>query len=302
MIKENIAIKLESRTQEKNVISTLERIGVPKSGNSYRLFDNTTYIRVVDGQYFKIDWEADRECKKITFEQFMEKYEMSNLKKKIEDAKKTTGLSASALSEKLGFQHKYLTNAVREASTQRQKEIIAKLDGLIFKEENELTHDFEGKALNVNIDDAVMVSKDEYSEMYSNNTALCVEVGHLKKELNHKNQVLDKRNDLYRKLELECKDKDEAIKLQLENVASKILAINELESQLKTTQQKFIDVVDQKDSDIKKLQKDCNHATNQYHGKCNEVARLKSKFKNQTDIYFIIIVIISLIGIMGFAS
>lgn len=267
MIKENIAIKLESRTQEKNVISTLERIGVPKSGNSCRLVDNTTYIRVVDGQYFKIDWEADRECKKITFEQFMEKYEMSNLKKKIEEAKKVTGLSASALSEKLGFQHKYLTNAVREASTQRQKEIIAKLDGLIFKEENELTHDFNGKALNVNIVDAVMVSKDEYDS--------------LKKEIEYKNQVLDKRNAV------------------LEN---HIERVNELEFQLKTTQQKFVDVVDQKDSEIKKLQNDCNHATNQYQGKREQVVQLSEKIKKKENVYMLVIVILLIASTIGFAS
>ena len=195
--------------------------------------------------------------------------------------KKVTGLSASALSEKLGFQHKYLTNAVREASTQRQKEIITKLDGLIFKEENELTHDFEGKVLNVNIADAVMVSKDEYSEMYSKNTALCVEVGHLKKEVEYKNQVLDKRNAV------------------LEN---HIERVNELELQLKATQQKFVDVVDQKDKEIKMLQNNCNHATNQYQGKRAQVVRLNEKVKKQASIYMIIIVILFIASIVGFAS
>lgn len=202
-----------------------------------------------------------------THNQFMEKYAMSDLKKKIEEAKKVTGLSASALSEKLGFQHKYLTNAVREASKQRQKEIIAKLDGLIFKEENELTHDFEGKALNVNIVDAVMVSKGEYES--------------LKKEMDHKNQVLDKRNAV------------------LEN---HIEQVNKLELQLKTTQQKFIDVVDQKDSEIKKLQNDCNHATNQYQGKREQVVRLNEKVKKQANIYMIIIAILFIASIIGFAS
>lgn len=115
--------------------------------------------------------------------------------------------------------------------------------------------------------DAVMVSKDEYDS--------------LKKELDHKNQVLDKRNAV------------------LEN---HIERVNELELQLKTTQQKFVDVVDQKDKEIDRADKYSNHATNQYHGKCDEVARLKKKIKNQTSIYLIIIVIISLVGIMGFAS
>lgn len=282
-----IFVNCDDSKQAEEVISTALVMGYKRLGRSEQLKD---VIMDCNGVVFDSFCEPHKkdDFEVLEYQKFMEKYEMSNLRKKIEEAKKVTGLSASALSEKLGFQHKYLTNAVREASTQRQKEIIAKLDGLIFKEENELTHDFEGKALNVNIDDAIMVSKDEYDS--------------LKKELDHKNQVLDKRNDLYQKLELECKDKDDAIKLQLENVASKILAINELELQLKTTQQKFVDVVDQKDSEIKKLQNDCNHATNQYQGKRAQVVRLNEKVKKQAIIYLIIIVIISLIGIMGFAS
>lgn len=224
----------------------------------------------------------------LTYRQFMEKYEMSNLKKKIEEAKKVTGLSASALSEKLGFQHKYLTNAVREASTQRQKEIIEKLDGLIFKEENELTHDFEGKALNVNIADAVMVSKAEYDG--------------LKKELSHKTQVAEKHADMRNKSELRVIELENEVKLISE--AHDILVnkkIN-LESQLKTTQEKFIDVVDQKDKEIKKLQNDCNHATNQYQGKRAQVVRLNEKVKKQASIYMIIIAILFIASIVGFAS
>ena len=126
-----------------------------------------------------------------------------------------------------------------------------------------------------------MVSKDEYSEMYSKNTALCVEVGHLKKEVEYKNQVLDKRNAV------------------LEN---HIERVNELELQLKTTQQKFVDVVDQKDSEIKKLQNDCNHATNQYQGKRAQVVRLNEKVKKQASIYMIIIAILFIASIVGFAS
>ena len=264
MVFEEIAIRCETLKQRNEVIIVLESIGYKNSDT--RINNNELVIGCYkDGTYMTVRYSCI--LNKLTYKQFMEKYEMSDLKKKIEEAKKVTGLSASALSEKLGFQHKYLTNAVREASTQRQKEIIAKLDGLIFKEENELTHDFDGKALNVNIVDAVMVSKDEYES--------------LKKELDHKNQVLDKRNAL------------------LENHIDRV---NELELQLKTTQQKFIDVVDQKDSEIKKLQNDCNHATNQYQGKRAQVVLLNEKVKKQASIYMIIIAILFIASIVGFAS
>lgn len=278
MVFKEFAVRCETLKQRNEVIIVLEGIGYKKSDTESN--DNDLVVGCYkDGEYMAVTYSCI--SKKLTYRQFMEKYEMSNLKKKIEEAKKVTGLSASALSEKLGFQHKYLTNAVREASTQRQKEIITKLDGLIFKEENELTHDFEGKVLNVNIADAVMVSKDEYSEMYSKNTALCVEVGHLKKEVEYKNQVLDKRNAV------------------LEN---HIERVNELELQLKATQQKFVDVVDQKDKEIKMLQNNCNHATNQYQGKRAQVVRLNEKVKKQASIYMIIIVILFIASIVGFAS
>lgn len=283
---ERLSIDCESIENRNEVFKVLDSIG----GKGVGEHDNLLFVHLYeDGEYLTYFNQHDHYgAKKLNYKQFMEKYGMSDLKKKIEEAKKVTGLSASALSQKLGFQHKYLTNAVREASAQRQKEIIAKLDGLIFKEQNELTHDFEGKALNVNIDDAVMVSKAEYEG--------------LKKEVDHKNQVLDKRNDLYQKLELECKDKDEAIKQGLENVADKILSINNLESQLKTTQEKFIDTVDYKDKEIEKLRNDRDHATNQYQGKRAEVVRLSEKVKKQASIYMIIIAILFIVSIVGFAS
>lgn len=255
MVFKNIFVVCESSEQAEDVIGVAVEMGYRRLGKKewYR-----TVLMNINGNVFDYFLKPfnKKDFEELTYIQFMEKYKMSNLKKKIEEAKKVTGLSASALSEKLGFQHKYLTNAVREASTQRQKEIIAKLNGLIFKEENELTHDFEGKALNVNIDDAVMVSKAEYEG--------------LKKEIDHKNQVLDKRNAV------------------LENHINRV---NELELQLKTTQQKFIDAVDQKDSEIKKLQNDCK-----------QVVRLNEKVKKQATIHMIIIAILFIASIVGFVS
>ena len=217
----------------------------------------------------------------------------------IDAAKKQLNLGNSELSLKLGHNRNYISRVLHQEnpSVEQMTKVVDKVKALVV-EQKELLPEFK----HTPIADAVMVAKDEYSEMYSKNTALCVEVGHLKKEVEYKNQVLDKRNDLYRKLELECKDKDEAIKLQLENVASKILEINELELQLKTTQQKFVDVVDQKDSEIKKLQNDCNHATNQYQGKRAQVVRLNEKVKKQASIYMIIIAILFIASIVGFAS
>lgn len=189
----------------------------------------------------------------------------------IDAAKKQLNLGNSELSLKLGHHRNYISRVLHQENptVDQMTKVVDKV--------KELLPEFK----HTPVVDAVMVAKDEYSEMYSKNTALCVEVGHLKKEVEYKNQVLDKRNAV------------------LEN---NIERVNELELQLKTTQQKFVDVVDQRDKEIKMLQNDCNHATNQYQGKCEQVVRLNEKLNKQTVIYLIIIVIISLISIMGFAS
>ena len=177
-----------------------------------------------------------------THNQFMEKYSNKGgvMNKQlmisiIDAAKKQLNVGNSELSLKLGHNRNYISRVLHQENPTPEQ--MTK----VFDKVRELLPEFK----HTPIADAVMVSKDEYSEMYSKNTALCVEVGHLKKEVEYKNQVLDNH----------------------------INRVNELELQLKTTQQKFVDVV-----------------------------RLNEKVKKQASIYLIIIVIISLIGIMGFAS
>lgn len=107
--------------------------------------------------------------------------DMTDLKSKIEEAKNKTHMSLHQLSKAIGFNEHYLSAVVkRNRSEETQKKIIVLLDDLIQKSQQELTHDFEGKALHKHIDDAMMISKSEYESM--------------KKEIDHKNQVLDKRN------------------------------------------------------------------------------------------------------------
>lgn len=196
----------------------------------------------------------------------------------IDAAKKQLNLGNSELSLKLGRHRNYISRVLHQENptVEQMTKVVDKVKALVV-EQKDLLPEFK----HTPIADAVMVSKDEYSEMYSKNTALCVEVGHLKKEVEYKNQVLDKRNAV------------------LEN---HIERVNELELQLKTTQQKFVDVVDQKDSEIKRLQNDCNHATNQYQGKRAQVVRLNEKVKKQASIYMIIIAILFIASIVGFAS
>lgn len=203
----------------------------------------------------------------------------------IDAAKKQLSLGNSELSLKLGHNRNYISRVLHQdnPSVEQMTKVVDKVKELVV-EQKELLPEFK----HTPIDDAVMVSKDEYDKLKESNANLFNElsirdfqINKFKKELNHKNQVLDKRNAV------------------LENHINRV---NDLELQLKTTQQKFVDVVDQKDSEIDKVIKYSNHVTNQYHGKCNEVARLESKIKNQTDIYLIIIVAILSISIMIFVS
>jgi DNA repair exonuclease SbcCD ATPase subunit len=207
----------------------------------------------------------------------------------IDAAKKQLNLGNSELSLKLGHHGNYISRVLHQENptVEQITKVVDKVNALIGEQKLPCGNPLP-EFKHTPIADAVMVSKDEYES--------------LKKELDHKNQVLDKRNDLYQKLELECKDKDDAIKLQLENVASKILAINELESQLKTTQQKFVDVVDQKNGEIDKLVNYNNHVTNQYQGKREQVVQLSEKIKKKENVYMLVIVILLIASTIDFAS
>lgn len=203
----------------------------------------------------------------------------------IDAAKKQLNLGNSELSLKLGHNRNYISRVLHQENPtiEQMTKVVDKVNALIV-EQKELLPEFK----HTPIVDAVMVSKEEYNS--------------LKKALDHKNQVLDKRNAVLEnhinrvnELEVDIKHISEAHDILVNK------KIN-LELQLKTTQQKFIDVVDQKDSEIKKLQNDCNHATNQYQGKRAQVVRLNEKIKKQASIYMIIIAILFIASIVGFAS
>lgn len=203
----------------------------------------------------------------------------------IDAAKKQLNLGNSELSLKLGHNRNYISRVLHQEnpSVEQMTKVVDKVNALI-GEQKELLPEFK----HTPIVDAVMVSKDEYDS--------------LKKEVEYKNQVLDKRNAVLEnhinrvnELEVDIKHISEAHDILVNK------KIN-LESQLKTTQQKFVDVVDQKDSEIKKLQNDCNHATNQYQGKRAQVVQLNEKLNKQAVIYLIIIAILFIASIVGFAS
>lgn len=202
----------------------------------------------IDGTFYDLPSSdiVSKERKRITYQQFMEKYAMSDLKSKVEEAKKALHLNTSKLSIKMGFSETYLRMSLSRNIKQETKgNIIAKLESLIEQSKKELTHDFQGKALNKHIEDAMMISKSEYESM--------------KKEIDHKTQIAEKHADMRNKAELrvselekEFNDKDIAIKQLMLNSGNQVLKINELESRVQSLQEKLI----QSEQDSEKWQCD----------------------------------------------
>lgn len=214
----------------------------------------------------------------------------------IDAAKKQLNLGNSELSIKLGHHRNYISRVLHQENPtiDQMTKVVDKVNALIGEQKLPCGNPLP-EFNPIIIADAKMVSLKELSDLHQT-------IASQKKELSHKNQVLDKRNAVLEnhisrvnQLEVDIKHISEAHDILVNK------KIN-LELQLKTTHQKFIDVVDQKDSEIKKLQNDCNHATNQYQGKRAQVVRLNEKVKKQASIYMIIIAILFIASIVGFAS
>ena len=86
MVFKEFAVRCETLKQRNEVIIVLEGIGYKKSDTESN--DNDLVVGCYkDGEYMAVTYSCI--SKKLTYRQFMEKYEMSNLKKKIEEAKKS---------------------------------------------------------------------------------------------------------------------------------------------------------------------------------------------------------------------
>ena len=159
---------------------------------------------------------------------------MTDLKSKIEEAKNKTHMSLHQMSKAIGFNEHYLSAVVKHnRSEETQSKVIALLDDLIKKSQQELTHDFEGKALHKHIDDAMMISKSEYDSLL--------------KQVDHKTQVAEKHADMRNKAELRVSElekivesRDKVISRQLLNSGNQAYKINELENQVKSLQKDFL--------------------------------------------------------------
>lgn len=253
----DLHIKFNSIEELKNITDVLVDKGLKQLVSKSKPYDFDKCVVSVfsSGCEFLIINNPMAKRTNLTYQQFMEKYGMTDLKGKIEEAKNKTHMSLHQLSKSIGFNEHYLSAVVkRNRSESTQKKVIALLDDLIQKSQQELTHDFQGKALNTQVEDAMMISKFEYNglnksindlnnvnaDLFNANSVKDFQINQLKKELDHKTQVAEKHADMRNKAELrvnelekECNDKDEALKHQLVNSSNQVFNINELEHEIR---------------------------------------------------------------------
>lgn len=241
----NIHITCNSAKERNDVFGVLLGLGFSHYGYDGGTLD--VQLRDNDGCFRT--WVKEPMGEQLTYNQFMEKYAMTELQKTIEAAKKQ-GYTNKTLSNALGKYDGYIARIISKPQSE-------KLQKFLTKEINELL-------VPAQIDDAIMISKQEYDELQG-----------LRKELDHKNQVLDKRNDKYNLLEGEfnelkshfdkqTKNSEKLIEANGQLVLDKeglIRTINELEQQNKRVVDsnfELNDAISVRDATIKNLNQNLN--------------------------------------------
>ena len=142
-----------------------------------------------NGEFFDLDGVDTEGCTVIKYPQFISKYGKSEMKGSIEKAMAELNMGREELSSALGMSRPYITKMLtRPQSEKTQAKVIGMIDDLYLKPKSigKLTVD-------LSIDPKF---KEEIEKVVNENNQL-------KKELDHKNQVLDKRNDLFKDMEYE---------------------------------------------------------------------------------------------------
>lgn len=126
----NLHITCENLEQRQDVFDSLDKMRlVPVGSHSDFLQVNAAmkkeerkYMTVVEGDV----WPGSEI---LTYQEFMDKYSMNQLKTKIEEVKAKLGLTQMQLSERIGKNPYYLdTVKHRGVTTERQEELIRELD------------------------------------------------------------------------------------------------------------------------------------------------------------------------------
>lgn len=177
------------------------------------------------------------------------------------------GYTNQSLSLALGHNKKYISNALISSSERTKKTIVAKIDYLL----NSTV-----------IEDAIMVSKEEYES--------------LKKELNHKNQVLDKRNDKYNMLEAELHETKERIGMKEQNC----IELNKHTKKLEDINTKLNTQLFRLTNDIQDVNADNLKLKNDYHERASMHINAENQLKKDRKRYLVLLILLFIASLLSF--
>ncbi len=256
---ENIAIMCKDLNQRNEAEKVLINHGL--TNDNYHTGDKN--ITVGEGQIF---WFSDFSAgRKISFEEFMQKYSKNEMIKKIHQAKKELSLNNSELSLKMGKSRPYIAKMLNQPQSEKlQNKVIKEIDELLEFDRLCKAKDYARCASELKIP----VSIDDLSVQKHQDSEKDKEISDLKKVIESKDLAISgliKQNDEARKIH----DKD-------------------------------VKALVDKDDQILLLQETNQHTTDELYcfvNKCgkykSDVASLKSKIKRERIIILIVIAILT---------
>ena len=124
----NLYIACKNIKQRQDVFDVLTGLGYSNFGNNGGILNIQTDSSAKDFSTWTLS-EKLQGTTNLTYQEFMDKYSMNQLKTKIEEVKAKLGLTQMQLSERIGKNPYYLdTVKHRGITTDRQEELIRELD------------------------------------------------------------------------------------------------------------------------------------------------------------------------------
>lgn len=162
----NLYITCKNIKQRQDVFDVLTGLGYSNFGSNGGILNIQTDSSAKDFSTWTLS-EKLRGTTNLTYQEFMDKYSMNQLKTKIDEVKEKLGLTQMQLSERIGKNPYYLdTVKHRGLTTERQNELIGELDlvangGTVMTEREiiaELTE--KAEALQSRLDSAQTANKE----------------------------------------------------------------------------------------------------------------------------------------------
>lgn len=221
---EKMSIECKSQEDKLNVANALDKLGYSSFGDCIN-YDHLLFVHTYNhGSYQDYGSNDDHDgAELITSSQFQSKYS-NQFHEKIKQAMSDFGLGREELSRKLGYSDPYITKMLTLPQSEKvKKKVSEKIDNLYQPKKSigTLVVDLEQSP---EFKKAIAETKAEIKKVAEENEQLKKELEEsrekarsakahseevvkysldLEKELDHKNQVLDKRNDLFKDAEYE---------------------------------------------------------------------------------------------------